>query len=204
MSFLEKFVNHKKHEVWLRLAEELGGEIQENLVFRNRMYSNYKHWVSALDMFEKPGYRYGGYQTRLHIPVNLSEDFDFNISPATLLLKFQDKTKSNIILTGDENFDKKMVIKMSNHSVFPQLITSELMHLVWDLQKMEIDFHKEMHYQGIAILNIKKDGRVTDYTELKQMYSLMYMLLDNLSAAKIIDSNHTQPSGTEILNAILW
>jgi len=207
MSFLEGIINHKKNEIWDRLAKEIGGEVSEKFWSRDRMYTHYKNWVSMLDMLEKPGYQFGGYQTRLNIPTVVTKDFYFEISKPGFFSKIFDKYDTEIVKIEDETFDKNFNIHISDKNHFKGLITKETTHLIWDLRPISIDFYcsiidKEGE-DSLGYLSIRKEGRITNFDQLKSMFHLKELVLDNLLKEGIITTEATRIDTVKILENMI-
>jgi hypothetical protein len=183
---MPRFQDHQE-EVWRQLSEELGGELVDDVGWRqDRVRVEHGGWRVTIDFDAHCGYRLNSVYTRIHAPCAASE-FRFRIFHQELahgiarLLGMQD------IQVGDPAFDRAFVIQGSDEDAVRELFgDAALRAAILTEPEAEIALRPteesltDDEPGEVVELTLEVPGRVEDVARLRALYDVFSALLDRL------------------------
>lgn len=183
MSILRDLFGPSRAEVWAELAHRLEGELKPGSFWRfPELRVQVDPWVLTLDVV---GGKYP--YTRLRAAYLNPEKFRFHVYRGTLFSELPKLFGAQDVQVGDDEFDRKFIVKATDEARIRQLLTRPLRDLLLASSELSIQARDDdegwfgTHLPGsVDELYLALPGVQTDLPLLKAGFDLLAATLERL------------------------
>lgn len=183
------------NEIWEELSDEINGQFIEGGFFSTpKVIKQFDYWLVTLDTYTVSTGKSSVTYTRLRAPFINKKNLHFNIyregifSGLGRLLGMQD------IIIGIEDFDNEFVVKSNSEDLIIQLLSNEkVRYLIEAIQDIELEIKDNEGFFGTSFpeevdeLYFTASGTVEDIEELKKVFDLFQVILNEMSNLDIVE-----------------
>jgi hypothetical protein len=188
MSMLRELFGPSKDEIWQRLCAEIGAEFVPGGFWRgNKVQARVRDWTVTLDLYTVSTGQTHHHYTRIRAPFVNADGFHFQIYRAGVFSEVGKRLGMQDIEVGFPDFDAAFIIKGNDETRLRQLFSYEKIRALLLAQP---DVHFEVvddegwfgaqFPDGVDELRFQVSGVLKDVVQLKQLFELFAVTLDQL------------------------
>lgn len=171
-------------EVWGNLADDIGGTFEQTGAFKTpRLEKEYKVWTILLDTYTVNTGKSSVTYTRMRVPYKRENDVIFKITRRNIFSGIGSMFGMPVVETYDYDFNDEFVIKSNDENVVKEIFqNSELKDRIKAQKRLILKCspYKEKKSYTDSEIYFQMTGVLKDEEKLKNLFSLFYLLLDEL------------------------
>lgn len=204
MGMLRSAFGPSKNEIWSQIADEIGGELILDRFWKSGgLRFQHGEWEILLDTFTVQHDKSSSTYTRLRAPFVNKDGLQLKLAREGFFSKIGKLFGSQDIQIGDPYFDEKFVIKGNDEDKIRQLLASDKLKQLIDLQpriwlsiKDNEGWFGKSYPDDVDLIEFQCGGVVKDKERLHSLFFLFATLLERLVE---IDSAYAHDPGVRLI-----
>ena len=191
----------RRREVWRKLSEQLGGEMDSS--WRgDKVHVDHDGWTVTLDTYVVMANNTPLYFTRMRAPFVNPSGFRFSVKRRSLMSDVAGWLGAQDVEVGEPEFDHQFVVKSNNDARVRELLRDTTLRRQLEGQaslsltvKDDEGWFGATFPEGVDELYFSVSGVITDIDRLKDLFELFASTLDRLV---VIGSANASPPGVTL------
>jgi hypothetical protein len=188
MSLRQRLFGPNADELWRQVSEQIGAQfVDGGWCGGDKVVATHGPWSITLDRYHVHVGKIVVPMTRMRAPYVNPDGFRFTIYPASFFSGIATRLGMQDVVVGHEAFDREFVIKGTSEPYLRDLFANDRLrellagqpHIGLSVEDDEGYFGKEFP-QGVDQLKAERSGVVTDVDQIKRLFELFTVTLDQL------------------------